>query len=615
MVLNKNIMWLIVGILSMEIVLALQVPWEDSKIKSKVDTMAFKVLSPTYFQNCNSYADGWDNCTVAIELTNLDKNISSNEANAIQSKLTWSDSKMIRNVDVSYSHVARLINITTIIETQDKKPGQRIISKNFSYNQTFLNFTEPTTAKIGDWNKNAKVYALINFQRKNLQEVSYNFSITSGIKSVELDPTVSACSNLVSAGTYTLTQNVSSNAGCFNIWANDVTLDCAGYWINYSKTSTGVGIYSNATNSTIKNCFINQSLAHDYSSGIELEGNGIGANVFDCNLFIKGGYFLSHGIYIAYSNNFINSVNITTYGSGASGIYIKSGLAGDATNNTIANSRINASAACLGNEYGYNQHIFLDYGENYQHHNYFINLTLVGQDICQIMSAEFQEDDWGTSGDNFFLNISGLNRDAIGFYCDSCEDIPTEANNLTIQWYIRANVSYSNGTLIQGANVNATEKGDIGYNVSVNMSSTNANGLTDWFVLNDSWFWYDNSPEGTGYTPHNFTAKYNTSINSTIKIISESQTIPIILSIPSIPLITKIVFRNYQSSSNANLFCFVFYRLGEEKCLTESMLDRIITMTNPTLTLTKLMNMTNGSGTTCWLNISGGSIMTGGTTC
>ncbi|HOU79521.1 MAG TPA: hypothetical protein PKZ06_02340, partial [Candidatus Pacearchaeota archaeon] len=70
---------------------------------------------------------------------------------------------------------------------------------------------------------------------------------------------VDGCNQLNTTGaTYILTQNVSSNGTCFTITRPNITLDCNGYWINYSINGleNTYGVYTNQLNTTIKNCNI-----------------------------------------------------------------------------------------------------------------------------------------------------------------------------------------------------------------------------------------------------------------------------------------------------------------------------------------------------------------------
>ena len=62
-------------------------------------------------------------------------------------------------------------------------------------------------------------------QSGNSPKITYESSSTS----------LSECGDLTAPNTiYTLANNVSSTGTCFNVMANNVTLDCGGYAINYS---------------------------------------------------------------------------------------------------------------------------------------------------------------------------------------------------------------------------------------------------------------------------------------------------------------------------------------------------------------------------------------------
>src|SRR3989338_5186507 len=84
------------------------------------------------------------------------------------------------------------------------------------------------------------------------------FALLFLYSSISFATGISSCQNLNTEGdTYTLTANVNTPAICFNITANSVTLDCAGFLINYSQSITGYGINITSKNNTIiKNCLI-----------------------------------------------------------------------------------------------------------------------------------------------------------------------------------------------------------------------------------------------------------------------------------------------------------------------------------------------------------------------
>jgi parallel beta-helix repeat protein len=122
------------------------------------------------------------------------------------------------------------------------------------------------------------------------------------------DTGVTNCSDLNVAGeTYLLSNDILNNQitdNCINISASNITLDCQGYYIysiqNYS------GVYSNSTNTTIKNCNITM-------------GSGGDVNAF--------------GIYLN-SSNYSTITNNSIFGDSNSGIHVETSLTANLTSNT-----------------------------------------------------------------------------------------------------------------------------------------------------------------------------------------------------------------------------------------------------------------------------------------
>ena len=113
------------------------------------------------------------------------------------------------------------------------------------------------------------------------------------------------CQALSSAGTtYALTSNPAQNSStCFNITAANVTLDCAGYSITGNNASNTYGVYTNSTNSTIKNCIIS-----NFSDAIQLDGSNI-SSVTNNTLNIT----FSGGSGIFFGQNGVNDSAATIY--------------------------------------------------------------------------------------------------------------------------------------------------------------------------------------------------------------------------------------------------------------------------------------------------------------
>src|SRR4030042_4438063 len=135
---------------------------------------------------------------------------------------------------------------------------------------------------------------------------------------VNAETNVSSCQQLSSANTiYTLNASINSNSGaCFNITANNVTLDGKGFSLSYALTSNGTAVYSNGfAQLTIKNMMINQTnTTRVRSPAIWLESS-YGHNITNNSLLIYGednpdAY--NYGIYLLNTTNTtIDSNNIS----------------------------------------------------------------------------------------------------------------------------------------------------------------------------------------------------------------------------------------------------------------------------------------------------------------
>jgi surface protein len=134
---------------------------------------------------------------------------------------------------------------------------------------------------------------------------------------------ISSCANLSSNNTaYLLINNISSTGTCFNILANNVTINCNGYAINYSSTTTGNAVNNSAgyDNLVIKNCIIRKAGSLSYNSNpyaINVDNSIDSAyNITIVNTSINLSNYTAgeyaHGIVIDNAYNItINNVSIT----------------------------------------------------------------------------------------------------------------------------------------------------------------------------------------------------------------------------------------------------------------------------------------------------------------
>lgn len=160
------------------------------------------------------------------------------------------------------------------------------------------------------------------------------------VSAVEIDQ----CQSLETQNTeYFLNKSVTSSDTCFTLAANNITLDCRGYEINYSNTSAeGYGIYSSGfDNSVLKNCIIRQANSTSSSKhGIYMINN---QNWTLFNNTVITNSSASNGLYLNLCQNFNVSENtITTSFTSASPMYITFG------NNLTLRNNILSSYSVLG---------------------------------------------------------------------------------------------------------------------------------------------------------------------------------------------------------------------------------------------------------------------------
>ncbi len=180
-----------------------------------------------------------------------------------------------------------------------------------------------------------KVYANDTAGNENFNNVTFSIGTSTNTLNI------AQCQELNSSNKLYLLQNNADSTGiCFNITANNVTLDCSGHWINYSTAgNVGYGIYSKAYNfTTIKNCKIKEgSTTTNNKHGIYFIQST--NNLIINNTVVTKGT-ASYGIYL-YSDPRINTTsiigqnNVTTQGTSGEGILIFG-----SSNNTVDSNRV-----------------------------------------------------------------------------------------------------------------------------------------------------------------------------------------------------------------------------------------------------------------------------------
>ncbi|HIH10928.1 TPA: hypothetical protein HA241_01960 [Candidatus Woesearchaeota archaeon] len=280
---------------------------------------------------------------------------------------------------------------------------------NYGRNSSVINNT-PTLITANDTLTNDNYYWWVNCSDGTNTNVSEQRNISISVT------TPVNCGTLTSSTT--MTQNLSSVGTCFTIGAASITLDCAGYKINYS---TG-GLRGYAINNSggydyvkIKNCLIaegNISTNDKYGIFYNHSQNG---TITNTTILTYGNY--SHGIVLNWSSdgNNISSNTITTYGdTNAYGIYIINSTNDSIHLNTISTQGISA------NNYGIYAFLYAR-SNNISTNTIRTNGTSNNYGIFLSTTA-----DNNTVTENV-VNATGSQTDNYGIYLLEAED-----NNLTL---------------------------------------------------------------------------------------------------------------------------------------------------------------------------------------
>ncbi len=294
------------------------------------------------------------------------------------------------------------------------------------------------------------------------------------------DSPIAACQNLTVADTvYVLTADVVSNATCFNIQANNVTLDCNGSMINYSQVSAGYAVYAQYHNATVKNCRIDQGSAQSDAYAVYLY-NSDDSTVHNNSITTHGNR--GYGIYIySSSESNLSGNSITTSGPSGYGIYIELSSANTLNENSIAtsgtsgygiifssssfNKMSNSSITTLGSS-GYGIYLYLSDSNN-------ITSCSINASYSGIGDLYLRNADSIVATNTTYSDI---------YYYDTTSD-------LWRYWYLDIYVNQTNGSAVQAANVTLWNK------TSEEFSELTVNG----YIARKTLIEYNQS--GAGYYP------------------------------------------------------------------------------------------------------------------
>ncbi len=296
----------------------------------------------------------------------------------------------------------------------------------------------------------------ISFEIPKYKGNSFDFKILDKSFEAFIDPEISACGTLnIENAVYTLTQDVNSTGTCFTISANNVTLDCQGYEINYSSLgSVGYGIYSTANFTTIRNCIIskgNSSLLLD--AGIFML-NSTSSRIYNNSILVSSGATFTSGIYLEASINndvFNNTINISSNSSYAIYLYSSSSFVNITGNNIYA----------LGNT-GFGIYVIDDSNFTIIDRN---NITTSGTGGYGIYV-----DCFSPSINNNLITVSG--EDAYGILLESSLNASVVSNNISTFGIFSGNGIYMDEFLNSTINSNTIfTSGEEGYGIYLDSKS------------------------------------------------------------------------------------------------------------------------------------------------
>lgn len=182
----------------------------------------------------------------------------------------------------------------------------------------------------------------------------WNFSLNALGYEWKIDPSISVCSSLMSAGIYLLTSSISNNglSICMNMTVSDTWLDCQGNIIDGTDTvgNAGIKMPVGLTNNSVYNCIVTDWYNGIYALGSRTIVYNINSSSNSYAFHIEGGQNSnftnlsstvdSRGLFLETSsnNNIFNFINIS--GPTSEGIY----AAGPIHNNKFLNINISKSS-------------------------------------------------------------------------------------------------------------------------------------------------------------------------------------------------------------------------------------------------------------------------------
>ncbi|MCX6749026.1 MAG: right-handed parallel beta-helix repeat-containing protein, partial [Candidatus Pacearchaeota archaeon] len=308
-----------------------------------------------------------------------------------------SSSSRLENVNVSLRDRNQVLKFSSLTNSSGEI-GRKILTE-------FVQTASSTKTYYSLYNLTAGKSGYTSYENHTIN-MTKNVNLNIVLSSVVDNSIVTDCKELnIENQIYNLQNDVSSSGVCFNITANNITMNCNNSQITYG--TGGIESYAfysvDASNITIKNCniiedvnsanynyaiyFINTTSSsiynntittmYDSSDAIHMTKTTIQANITGNNLEVDGNDV--NAIYLAGNSGKKDSTNNTIYkndiiatyypGSGSAGIYFS-----EVSNTTVESNIINMSAPTYGayiynsvsNSFLYNVIYGMDYVQGFE---------------------------------------------------------------------------------------------------------------------------------------------------------------------------------------------------------------------------------------------------------
>ena len=234
--------------------------------------------------------------------------------------------------------------------------------------------------------------------------IIFIFFVSFSILSLNVLATdIDSCQELNESDSYFLTQDIinSSTSFCFNVSADNVTLDCQGHMVGGTDVGLSMGIYTNRNYTTIKNCTLG-----DWEKGIRLSSSYF-SNISNVNTSSGAGSSSALVSLDQSSNNTLTDIRAVEEGSFGFRVsssnynvftrcYVNGSSKTTGDGFYLSNSDYNEFYACQANETG-GEGFWFGSGSEY---NYVENCLGQGNDLYNI---------WIDDSDN--NNITNSNFD------------------------------------------------------------------------------------------------------------------------------------------------------------------------------------------------------------